>query len=299
MPADTFFADIAQSETGLDWCLTTPDSRHWPEVIYAAPDGFRPLTLSVTTPPGPGPHPCVVYIHGGAWLMGHPNYTNPVLRQMRITPSLVAAGYAVARISYRMSSEAVFPAQLHDCKAAVRFLRAHAATLGIDPARIASMGESAGGHLALLLGLVQGDTELEGNLGVTDQYSTVSCVVNWYAPTDLPAMAPQKAARGFPEWPGPSPEDRLIGGDVARDHDAARRASPLAHVSAAAPPILIQHGQADRLVPIDQARALYTALQKAGTTVELAELAGADHCWWGIDSAIVMPQVTAFLRQYL
>jgi acetyl esterase/lipase len=188
------FADIGQD---YDWPRNNPEKlrdggRFYRDVPYAAPWGFRPLLLNLSVPKGKGPHPVIVFIHGGAWAMGHPTITNPVYRKMDFLNRFHKAGFAVARIAYRLSHEAKFPTQLHDCKAAVRYLRKHAKLLGIDPKRFASFGDSAGGHLAALVGLTGHNKKLEGKVGETEGSSAVQSVVNWFGPTEFLTMAKQK-----------------------------------------------------------------------------------------------------------
>jgi acetyl esterase/lipase len=273
---------------------------HWQRLFYAQPEGFRPLTLDVTVPGNGGPYPTVVWIHGGGWFRGHYSVTNRVVEKMDHIETLLDAGYAVARIGYRLSGEAQFPTQLHDCKAAVRYLRQHAATLHLDPARFAAMGESAGGHLASMLGLTGSRPELEGNVGLTGPSSAVQAVVDWYGPSDLLTMDEQAPSNSFQPHNAPnSPEARMIGAPVQQDKARARAASPIAYVSASAPPFLIQHGTADRIVPVGQSRELAGALEAAGAKVTLIEVAGADHCFWGVDTTPIMPRVLAFLKAHL
>ncbi|MCP4386328.1 MAG: alpha/beta hydrolase [Hyphomicrobiales bacterium] len=184
---DSMMDDIAADyDRSLRHSVSLEDGRkYWPELFFARPGGFRPLTLDLHIPSGGSSFPAVVYIHGGAWMMGHPKVDNPILNAMDIVGNLNAAGFAVARISYRMSAEALFPAQLQDCKAAVRYLRKHCKSLHIDPERFAAMGESAGGHLACLLGLTGDRPDLEGALGETEPGSNVQAVVDWYGPDRL------------------------------------------------------------------------------------------------------------------
>ena len=191
---DKLFADIGMD---VDWPLHHPDElpdggKFFRDVPYAAVWGFRPLMLDLAVPAGPGPHPVIVFIHGGAWAAGHPTVTNPVYRKMDFFNRFHAAGFAVARVAYRFSNEAQFPAQLHDCKAAIRYLRKHAETLGLDAKRLGVMGDSAGGHLATLVGLTGKNKKLEGKVGVTKGSSAVSCVVNWFGPTDFLTMQKHK-----------------------------------------------------------------------------------------------------------
>ena len=138
-----------------------------------------------------GPVPVVVFLHGGGWRLGSRHSAGPAYARAEVSPfeQVARAGIAVASIDYRLSGEAIWPAQLHDAKAAVRWLRERAAELGIDPERIAAWGESAGGHLAELLGLTAGDPELEGAVGIVGPASAVSAVAAWYAPSDIAAVA--------------------------------------------------------------------------------------------------------------
>lgn len=299
---DTMFADF-ESDMSLPFAnfLTRTDGgKYWPELFSHRPIGYRPLTMNVTTPAGDGPHPLVIFIHGGAWWVGHPNLSNKLLSRLNIEETLLAAGYAVAKISYRLSSEAKFPKQLHDCKAAVRFLRENAEKLNLDPNRFAALGESAGGHLALLLGFVQNDTELEGNEGTIGFSSAVQCVVNWYGVTDLVnfvSQRPKNAISIFEE--GLEPQDRLLGNSRAENLHEIQRVSPIYHIDESAPPVLIQHGTLDRLVPFGQAEALFDALSNAGRQVEFRPVVGGDHCFWGVEAENVMPQVVDFLNRTL
>src|SRR4051794_16957752 len=161
-------------------------------VPSAATRGVRPLELDVYLPAdGAGPVPVVVFLHGGGWQVGSRHSAGPGYRGARPGPfeAIAQAGIAVASLDYRLSGEAIWPAQLHDAKAAVRWLRARSAELGIDPERVAAWGESAGGHLAELLGLSGEDAALEGDVGITGTSSRVSAVVAWYAPSDVGAVA--------------------------------------------------------------------------------------------------------------
>jgi acetyl esterase/lipase len=258
------------------------------------------LLLDLFTPGNAGPYPTVIWIHGGGWFQGYHTMINQVVGKMGHFDRLLDSGYAVARIGYRLSGEAQFPTQLHDCKAAVRYLRRHADALRLDARRFAAMGESAGGHLACLLGLTGNRPELEGDIGITGPSSAVQAVVDWYGPTDLLTMDEQLGPSTFQPHSDPtSPEARLVGGPIQVVTDKTRAASPITYVSPTAPPFLIQHGTADRIVPISQGRALAAALKTAGTKVDFVEITGADHCFWGVDTALIMPKVIEFLNAHL
>jgi len=231
-----------------------------------------------------GPSPVVVFLHGGGWRLGSRHSAGPAYAKAQPGPfeQFAAAGIAVASIDYRLSGEAVWPAQLHDAKAAVRWLRARAAELTIDADRIAAWGESAGGHLAELLGLTGDDAALEGQIGVVGPSSRVDAVAAWYAPSDIGAVATDLGTD--PTDPS-SREAQLIGAAAPTVPELAAQASPITHVSPAAPPFLLLHGRADRMVPGVQSERLYTALSTAGADVEIYLYDGANHMWLGAPDA--------------
>jgi acetyl esterase/lipase len=263
--------------------LAADGSKRYEGITYAAPIGYRPLQLDLWVPATATAPPLVVWIHGGAWLFGDRRYLPPTLRPDQLFDELLAAGLAVATIDYRLSLEAPFPAQLHDAKAAVRYLRAHAALLGIDTSRIGVWGESAGGHLAAMVGLTGQQSDLEGTLGVLGPSSAVDAVVDWYGPADMGAQPrpvhPQVAANRPPELLT-TPEDHLVG---SLDPSARAAASPVSYVTPAAPPFLLVHGTVDALVPFVHSELMQQALTSAGVEVELVPIEGADHIFNGHD----------------
>ena len=234
------------------------------------------------------PLPLLIWIHGGAWRAG--------AKEGDVVPMLplTAGGYAMVSVEYRLSQEAVFPAQIHDCKAAVRWLRANAAKYNLDPARFAAMGASAGGHLAALLGASGGVTALEGDVNDLKQSSRVQAVVDWYGPADLLQIGipPSDIKHNDPG----SPESQLIGGALLEHRDKAAQASPVTYVSKEAPPFLIMHGDADRSVPFNQSELLLAALQKAGVDSTLIPEKGIGH---GFSGAQYLPPVREFLDRCL
>ncbi|MCZ2848820.1 alpha/beta hydrolase [Modestobacter sp. VKM Ac-2978] len=268
-------------------------------VPYAALPGARPLELDLYLPAGDGPHPVALFLHGGGWRLGSRHTAGPMYRDADPTPfeQVAAAGIAVASLDYRLSGEAVWPAQLHDAKAAVRWLRSRAGELGVDADRIAAWGESAGGHLAELLGLTT-DAALEGEVGVTGPPSAVSAVVAWYAPSDVAAVATDIG--NDPADPA-SREAQLIGAPASAAAGLAAQASPITYVSPAAPPALLLHGRADRFVATVQSQRLHDALTAAGTDVELHTYDGADHMWLGAPDAATdaLDRTITFLRRHL
>jgi len=268
-------------------------------VPYAALPGARPLELDLYLPPA-GPAPLVVFLHGGGWRLGSRRALGPAYAGASPHPFevMAQAGIAVASVDYRLSGEAVWPAQLHDAKAALRWVRRRAAELDVDPGRIAAWGESAGGHLAELLGLSAGDPALEGDVGVTGESSAVSAVAAWYAPSDVRRVATDTGAD--PDAPD-SREAQLLGGPVPTLPEPAARASPISHVAPAAPPFLLLHGRADRFVPSVQSERLHDALRDAGAEVELHEYDGADHMWLGSPAAAedALARTIAFLTDRL
>ena len=231
------------------------------DIEYVSSGGERRSLDLYLPPPTPQPPPLVVWIHGGSWLSGDKSNPPAVL--------LVAHGYAVASINYRYSTEAVFPAQIIDCKSAVRFLRARAADYGFDPDRIAAMGMSAGGHLASLLGTARESEDLGGD-EVDGVSSRVQAVVVWAGPSDFLLMNRQALPGSSIDHEAPDQaKSLLIGGPVRQFPDRVRRANPLAYASADDPPFLIMHGDADLIVPPGQSVTLAEGLRAAGVDARL------------------------------
>ena len=266
---------------------------HYVGATYAAPGGYRPLQLDLYVPDAVVPAPLVVWIHGGGWMMGDRRYLPETLRPNQVFDALLAAGLAVATIDYRHALEAPFPAQLHDAKAAIRWLRAHTDDLGISTTRIGVMGESAGGHLAALVGLTGHRADLEGGIGVVGPASTVDVVVDWYGVADLttqPRMKPPPhiAAKLEPAMLTP-PEDQLTRG---LEGQALADVSPITHVTPQAPPFLLVHGTTDWLVPYAQSEQLAAALTEAGVPVRLVPVEGAEHIFMGCDDVDAVVQLS-------
>jgi len=270
------------------------------EVSYASPLGFRPLLLDLYLP-AERPCPVVVWIHGGAYLMGSRSLVSPILERADLFHRLPSEGIAVASIDYRLSAEAHFPAQLHDVKAAVRWVRARAAEIGVSPGRIAVWGESAGGHLAAMATLTSGIEDLEGDIGPAGISSAVTTGVDWYGPTDFAAMDLDAPPDSVLVHDAPdSPESLLIGAPVLERPDLVARANPVTYARSGTPPLLIQHGRRDRYVPIGQSERLAAALQGSGADVTLIAVDDADHDFEGhADEARLVDTAIAFLRRHL
>jgi acetyl esterase/lipase len=223
------------------------------------------LDLLVPEPQPTTPTPTVVYLHGGGWEAGH----HRAAMMPWLNPLLAAHGFVTASVQYRLSTKAPFPAQIHDVKAAIRWLRAAAETYGIDPDRIGVWGDSAGGHLAALLGTSGELPDLEGACGSPTQSSRVQAVVTRCAPTDFLRLGDEDDTDGVLA--------RLFGGRLG-DRVALRRlASPVSHVHAGMPPFLIVHGTADETVPYEQAELLAQALRSVEAEVTVHTIPGAHH----------------------
>jgi acetyl esterase/lipase len=241
-------------------------------IVFAERDGFRALELDVYGPGEPSQAPdglraLLVYVHGGGWRVSHRSRPPRETRQWSrgVFERLTDAGFVVAAPGYRLSGEAIFPAQLDDLVEAIRWLHANAADLGVDPGRTYLWGASAGGNLAALAALVADAPPVAG-------------VVCWYPITDLPALD-RDATDSY--------EAHLLGGPIGRHLDRARAASPVAHVHGGAPPFLLQHGEEDTWVPHEQSVRLADALRAVGGSVELETVPGADHFFGGAPDAEV------------
>ncbi|MCX5403012.1 alpha/beta hydrolase [Streptomyces sp. NBC_00335] len=239
-------------------------------VPYAYRAGIRPLELDLWLPDGAHgpPLPVVLYLHGGGWRAGSRAELGPRFRHWSPDPfaRLARAGFAVASVDYRLSGEAVHPAQLDDATAALGWLTARAGELGLDAHRIVSWGESAGAHLAALLALT----------------APVSGCVVWYGPTDLTTLPGQCPPGAYDAADPTTREALLIGAALADAPDRARAASPVAHVHAGAPPFLVLHGAEDTLIPLAQGEQLAAALHRVGARVDFRPVPGADHGWAGL-----------------
>ncbi|MHA3775446.1 alpha/beta hydrolase fold domain-containing protein [Verrucomicrobiota bacterium sgz303538] len=244
---------------------TTSSARELRDVPYVT-NGHERQKLDLYLPAQNGAaRPLVVWIHGGGWEGGSKNGCP--------AKAMVNRGYAVASIGYRLSQHAIYPAQIEDCKAAIRWLRAHAQEYAIDPARIGVWGASAGGHLAALLGTTGNIRNFDVGENLNES-SGVQCVIDWFGPADfLHYGEPPWVQLDYPR----SAVSKLLGGPVSNDPEKARRASPVYFVHAEAAPFLIMQGDKDPLVPLQQSELLQAALKKAGVESQLRIYPGAAH----------------------
>jgi acetyl esterase/lipase len=274
----------------------------WRKDLAYVTQGSSSQTLDLYAPKKAKNVPLIVWIHGGAFLFGSKE-GSPL---EPIPLHLLLEGYAVASINYRLSPEAVFPAQLEDCKAAIRWLRAHADEFGTDPNRIGVWGASAGGHLAALLGTtgeVRG-FDVGENLGYS---SCVQAVCDFYGPTDFLRMDAHRLPDGQIHDAPDSPESKLVGAPIQDNPDKVRRVNPITYASKGAPPFLIVHGILDRLVPFNQSQLLTDALEAVGTPVQFHPVEVGGHgqyfgagggCGLYADPEVA-PMVKAFFATYL
>ncbi len=230
------------------------------------------------------PVPVILSIHGGGWHGGS--------KEASPGTHFTEYGYAVAAINYRLIGQGVFPAPIHDCKAAVRWLRANAAKYGLDTRRMGVWGASAGGHLAALLGTSGGVRKLEGDLGNANESSRVQAVVDYFGPTDLTKWRPN----ADPSVNEKLSESRLMGFDVVKYHKRAARGNPITYVSKDDPPFFVGHGEQDKLVPVSQSELLHAALVNARVASQLRIVPGAGHSVPGLG---LDAEVRAFFDQHL
>ena len=270
-------------------------------LVYADYPGQQML-LDLYLPARDPPHPVVLYFHGGGWKSGSKDHC-------RLT-WLTAYGFAVASVHYRLLPRFRFPAQLYDAKAAVRYLRGAAASLDLDPGRIAAAGHSSGAYLANLLGVTAGHPRLDTPPpddpfcpeSFLEQSTAVSAVVNYHGFSDFVAMQDEPTRRGRHRAER-APEARLLGQPVADDLERARLASPINHLSQPTRPLpafLHLHGERNAVVPPDQSRRFHEALQQAGAESRLLLIRGADHRPGRIlEPPPLRDRVAAFLQSHL
>lgn len=247
----------------------------------------RDLKLDLIYPEDPEKvYPCIVWICGGAWLTMDKSAHLPYLAE------LARSGFVVASVEYRTSNEAIYPTQIVDVKAAIRYLKAHSERYRIDPERFGVMGESAGGYLAAMAALADDSTFDEGDY--LEYSSKVQAACPWYPPTDV---------TGFP-YPSPlesaaSRESLMLGMNVMLHQEEALKACPVSYVSKDAPPFMIIHGMNDHTVPFSQGEILHDKLEAAGCDVKLIAIEDADHADRRFFQKEIWERITKFFHAKL
>ncbi len=268
----------------LDGITAEPGVRR--DVEFARVGEHR-LALDLYVPKEVERPPVVVWVHGGAWRRGS--------RDNVPVAGLTKHGFAVASVDYRLSPVARFPAQVHDVKAAIRFLRANADELGIDTDRVAIAGASAGGHLAALVGVTNGHSELEGNVGQNSkQSSDVAAIVSFYGASNLQTILSQSTPHGL-SVRVPALE-LLLGGRPEKRPELAKLASPVAHVDDGDPPLFLLHGDQDPQMPVNQSHELQGRYQRVGRPVRFDVVHGAAHGGEAFYTDERLEAVASFLR---
>jgi dipeptidyl aminopeptidase/acylaminoacyl peptidase len=269
------------------------------DIAYATASTAQKLDLYLPST-GKTSYPVVVYIHGGAFISGD----KASGMDMSTINQIVSHGYAVASINYRLSSEAKYPAQINDAKAAVRWLKANAAQYRLNTEKVASWGGSAGGNLSSLLGTTSGVAELEGaDLGNSNQSSKVIASVDWFGPINFLTMDSQAQAQGFTinTNSSSSPESMLMGAPVQTVPDKVATANAMAYATKDDAAFYIQNGTADKNIPAQQSVDLYNKMiiVKGLDNVKYDSIQGAGHGGAQFTQADNMAKIFAFLDKYL
>jgi acetyl esterase/lipase len=279
---------------------TSPIKRKWLDVPYAHQSPTQKLDIYLPDE-GEGPFPVIAAIHGGAWEMGDKGDDQSITMV-----NAIDRGYAVVSINYRLSHEAIFPCQIYDCKAAIRFIRANAAQYHFDPDSIAVWGGSAGGHLCALLGTSAGVKELEDlSMGSPDASSDVVAVVDWFGPAENFLKMDEElreSGLGIPDHSDArSPESHLLGRQITEVPDLVAKASPMTYINPDVPYFLIQHGDMDGTVPMQQSIHFAEALERiAGKEKVIFEiLKGAEHADPAFDTPENVERVFQFLDSHM
>lgn len=269
-------------------CLTAHAERAVRGVTFATV-GDTTLKLDLHLPDDP-PAGLIVWVHGGAWRGGSRENVDLI--------GLVARGWAVASVDYRLSTVARFPAQVHDIKAAIRYLRAHAIEYGYPTNRFAIAGSSAGAHLAALVGVTSGVAELEGSVGGDNAASSdVHAIVDLYGASNLTTILKQSTPFGL-NMRAPALE-LLLGGQPDSVPELTRLASPVFHVDPSDPPLLLQHGDQDPQMPVSQALELLGAYEAAGLAVDFKIMHGSAHGGPAFTEDANLALIDQFLRERL
>ena len=256
------------------------------DLVYGK-GGGEELRLDLAMPgEGDGPFPAVVCLHGGGWRSGNRQQLGQTIE------ALAGRGYVAVTVSYRLAPGARFPAQIEDCKAAVRWLRANAGKYKVNPDRIGGLGFSAGAHLACLLGTTDKTAGLEGSGGNPESSSRVQAVVSFFGPTDFTAKTWSKEIEDNVFLP-------FLGARFEDSPEVYRKASPVSYVSKDDPPFLFFHGTEDKLVNIRQSKVLAEKLKEAGVEAKVVVMEGEGHGWRGAALGRTIEQTLAFFDGHL
>jgi acetyl esterase/lipase len=255
------------------------------DIVYRTVDKTNvKLDLCIPTE-GRGPFPVVMCVHGGGWRMGNKRDLHSWL------DALSRQGYVAVSVGYRLAPEHRFPAQIEDCKTAVRFLRANAEKYNIAKDRIGVMGYSAGGHLVCLLGLTDAKAGFDGP-DYPKESSAVQLVIDYFGPKDFASYAKDDAAQRSMLGP-------LIGAKYNDNPEAHNKAAPLNYVRKDAPPFLLFHGTKDWMVSVEQSRQFYDKMKQVGAPITLVEVPGESHGWSGDAQRRTNRQTFDFLAEHL
>jgi len=266
------------------------------DILYSDSPISEKQKLDLYIPDMDGPMPCLVWIHGGAWLSGSKDGLPGEV------DTLLDHGYVVASIDYRLSGEAIFPAQIQDCKAAISFLKENGSNYKIDSSRMAVAGSSAGGYLASLVGTSSCIESLEeANTSAMGASSRVQAVIDFYGPTDFLIMdeLPDDCQNPMVHLDPDSPESLLLGCNVQECPDRVKIANPVTYITEDDPPFLIFHGTSDCTVTPGSSILLEEQLNKNGISVELHLLPGAGHGGKEFVSPEIKKLVLDFLNKIL
>lgn len=286
--------------TGLASATEPTTVTSFPDLTYATL-GKDELKLDLVVPKTPGPHPCIVCFHGGAWKFGNrKDLTKPTLfapggkeleAEFSLLETLARKGYAAASVSYRLAPKNKFPAQIEDSKTAVRFLRTNAKKYDLDAERFGSLGFSAGGHLAALVGVTDTDAGFDGKL-YPDVSSRVQVVIDYFGPTQLSLYAETPAVEDYFMVP-------LLGKECRTDPKLYAKASPIEYVCKSTPPTLLIHGNADWIVPIIHSERFFDKLKANGVKTEFVTMKGKGHGWAGDAAEESSKAAVKFLDEHL
>lgn len=254
------------------------------------------LTMHIARPKdATEPLPAILFIHGGGWQAGSKDMFKKAIRDF------ASEGYVAASVGYRFAPKYRTPCQIEDCKCAVRYLRAHADELKIDPTRIGAIGASAGAHLSLLLGTMDSGDGCEGEGGWQDQSSKVQCVVSYFGPVDLTEteIGDNPARQIINEQMVRGILTNFVGGKPEEHKDELRQASPITYVGPGDAPMLLFHGTKDVLVPYDHAFLMSDAMTKHGIKGRAELIMGAGHGWMGDEMVRTQKSALEFFDEHL